>query len=176
LNTVLFKTKVRSGQKSEANSRNGRSNWHKALRGSRDSGSAKAVRRLRRRCKRLRAHTAAMSQLKTQIDIDAPAAIVWSILSDFAAYGRWNPLIRDVLGRAGEGRRIEITATGGDGRSQNTQPLIARLRENREMQWVDGWRLPGLFTAERRFRIELRSRGVRFHFTTARRAAGYLRC
>jgi hypothetical protein len=109
-----------------------------------------------------------MSQLKTQIDIDAPAAIVWSILADFAAYGHWNPLIRGVMGRASEGRRIEITATSAAGRKENAKPLIVRLRENREMQWVERWRLPGMFASERRFRIELRSSGVRFHYSETR--------
>ncbi|MCA3220154.1 MAG: SRPBCC domain-containing protein [Burkholderiales bacterium] len=109
-----------------------------------------------------------MHEIKTQIDIDAPAAVVWSILADFAAYGRWNPLIPGVLGRAGEGRRIEITAAGANGRRQSARPTIVRLRENREMQWVERWRLPGMFSAERRFRIELRSRGVRFHYIEKR--------
>jgi hypothetical protein len=104
-----------------------------------------------------------MSEHKTQIDIDAPAAVVWSILADFAAYGRWNPLICAVLGRPGEGRRIEISEASG-GRPRSARPLIVRLRENREMQWVEHSRLPGMFSSERRFRIELRSRGVRFHY------------
>ncbi|WP_280265492.1 SRPBCC domain-containing protein [Nocardia wallacei] len=27
------------------------------------------------------------------VDIDAPAAVVWKVLTDFAAYGEWNPFV-----------------------------------------------------------------------------------
>lgn len=104
-----------------------------------------------------------MRETKTHIDINAPAAVVWAILADFGAYGRWNPLIRGVLGRASEGRTIEIKLRTEAGTDVNVRPRIVRLREFREMRWLDSWRLPGLFSTERRFRIEQRSSGVRFH-------------
>jgi hypothetical protein len=38
------------------------------------------------------------------------------------------------------------------------------VREEREMKWLDRWRIPGLFTSERRFRlVPLAHGGVRFH-------------
>lgn len=105
-----------------------------------------------------------MRETRTFVDIDASAAVVWGILTDFNAYGRWNPLIRGVLGRASEGRMIEIQLRAGSG-SASARPTIVRLREFREMQWLESWRLPGLYSSDRRFRIELRSSGVRFHYS-----------
>ncbi|MBF6170735.1 SRPBCC domain-containing protein [Nocardia blacklockiae] len=29
------------------------------------------------------------------VDIDAPAEVVWKVLTDFAAYGEWNPFVAD---------------------------------------------------------------------------------
>ena len=46
-----------------------------------------------------------MLAISTAIDIDAPAARVWDVLTDFAAYPRWNPFIRRVgPGQGGPGR------------------------------------------------------------------------
>lgn len=112
-----------------------------------------------------------MEEIRTHVDIDAPAAVVWSILANFPAYGRWNPLIRGVLGRASEGRTIEIRTRHARG-EKSTRPTIVRLRENRELQWIEQSRLPGLYAAERRFRIEMRSHGVRLHHSE--RASGLL--
>lgn len=114
------------------------------------------------------AHTGEMNDIKTYIDIDSAAWVVWSVLADFASYGRWNPMIQGVLGRPAEGRVIQLKLRTDRGGSVSTRPTIVRLRENREMQWVERSLLPGGFFLERRFRIELRSRGVRFHHSIRR--------
>jgi hypothetical protein len=109
-------------------------------------------------------HTAAMGETRSQIDIAVPAALVWVILADLGLYGRWNPLIRGILGKAEAGRRIEISLLSSTGSRIRTQPTIVHLREEREMRWCERWRVPGLFASERRFSIEsLPQGGVRFH-------------
>ncbi len=105
-----------------------------------------------------------MRQIDSRIDIAAPAALVWAILADFRTYGRWNPLILGVLGMASAGRRIEIRVRARAGGDVTCRPIIVRLREPREMDWVETWRWPGVYRSERRFRIEtLPSGDVRFH-------------
>lgn len=105
-----------------------------------------------------------MQEITSHIDIAAPAWLVWAILADFRTYGRWNPLIRGVLGRPVTGRRIEIRVRTSSGTDVNARPTISRVQEPREMKWVENWRVPGLFSSERRFRIEALPDGsVRFH-------------
>jgi len=105
-----------------------------------------------------------MSETHSHVDINVPAALVWAILADFRAYRRWNPLIRGILGHAERGRRIEVTLCSSSGRQLRSRPTIVFLREEREMKWLDRWRVPGLFSSERRFQIEpLPQGGVRFH-------------
>jgi hypothetical protein len=105
-----------------------------------------------------------MDETHTQIDISAPAPIVWSILVDFGLYRRWNPLIRGVLGHAGGGRQIEVSLAAPPGANITARLQIAQFHEDREMTWLEWWSLPGLFASERRFRIEsLPQGGVRFH-------------
>jgi hypothetical protein len=105
-----------------------------------------------------------MQEVHTHIDIEAPATLVWAILSDFRTYGRWNPLIRGILGRASAGAQIEIKLRAPSGGDVSVRPTVVRVREAREMRWLDRWTMPGLFSSERRFRIEpLPQGGVRFH-------------
>jgi hypothetical protein len=105
-----------------------------------------------------------MQQTLTHIDIAAPASLVWAILADFGRYGRWNPLIRGVLGRVAAGARIEVRLTSGKGEEVSFHSTIVHAREPRELHWREQWTVPGLFASEHRFRIEpLPEGGVRFH-------------
>ena len=105
-----------------------------------------------------------MRQVHTYIDIHAPASLVWAILADFGTYRRWNPLIRGVLGRPTTGAEIEVRLRSLQGNDVNIRSKIVRAREPRELRWLDRWTVPGMFSSERRFRIEsLPEGGVRFH-------------
>jgi hypothetical protein len=105
-----------------------------------------------------------MRQVQTQIDIQAPASLVWAILADFGTYRRWNPLIRGVLGRPTAGAEIEIRLRSPVGDDLSVRSTVVRSREPRELRWLERWTVPGLFSSERRFRIEsLPEGGVRFH-------------
>lgn len=105
-----------------------------------------------------------MQQLETHIDIHAPASLVWAILADFRAYKRWNPSIRGILGRPATGAQIEVSLRSLQGSDFRIRPTIVRVREAKELRWVERWTLPGFFSSERRFRIEpLPQGGVRFH-------------
>jgi hypothetical protein len=105
-----------------------------------------------------------MRQVHTYIDIHAPAYLVWAILADFGTYRRWNPLIRGVLGRLTTGAEIEVRLRSLQGNDISIRSKIVRAREPRELRWLDRWTMPGMFSSERRFRIEsLPEGGVRFH-------------
>lgn len=109
-------------------------------------------------------HTEQMRQVQTYIDIRAPASLVWAILADFGTYRRWNPLIRGVLGRPTTGAEIEVRLRSLQGNDVSIRSKIVRAREPRELRWLDRWTVPGMFSSERRFRIEsLPEGGVRFH-------------
>ena len=105
-----------------------------------------------------------MQQVQTYIDIQAPASLVWAIVADFGTCGRWNPLIRSVLGRPSAGAEIELRLRTPQGGNVNIRSTVMRSRAPRELRWLDRWSLPGRLSSERRFRIEsLPEGGVRFH-------------
>ena len=59
----------------------------------------------------------AKRQIETEIDINAPAAKVWAILTDFARMGLWNPFITSIAGKAAAGLPRSIFFTARDASS-----------------------------------------------------------
>lgn len=107
-----------------------------------------------------------MHEIQTQIDIKAPASVVWAILTDFSAYKRWNPFIRTVNGAPQIGKPIEVTVQPKGDSPITTWPTLVHLREPRELRWRGGWKVTGLYAEEHRFAIESIDNGnVRFHHT-----------
>lgn len=51
---------------------------------------------------------AAPRELRSEIDIGAPAERVWEVLTDFEALPEWNPFLIRASGRLVEGERIEV--------------------------------------------------------------------
>lgn len=107
-----------------------------------------------------------MQQIHSSIDINAPASVVWSILTDFAVYKRWNPFIRAVLGRPRNGSELRMTLQRHGRAAESTSSTLTHVREPRELRWRRRHLAPGLYTTEHWFRIEsLPDGGVRFHQT-----------
>ena len=47
-------------------------------------------------------------ELKTQIEIKATPEAVWSTLTDFSEYSKWNPFIRMIKGDVRVGNQIKV--------------------------------------------------------------------
>ncbi|MBM3555086.1 MAG: SRPBCC domain-containing protein [Alphaproteobacteria bacterium] len=78
--------------------------------------------------------------VETVIDIAAPRDKVWAILSDFSAYGDWNPYFTSVEGVAEAGAQLRVTHGNPGGEAIQIQPKIQRLIEPQEMRWlVNHW-------------------------------------
>jgi len=95
-----------------------------------------------------------MYRVDTQIEIDASAERVWSILMDFAGYARWNPFVRSIEGRAavGEVLRVVIQPAGSGG--MRFRPRVVAVETQREFRWKGRLLLPGLFDGEHFFVVE----------------------
>jgi len=68
----------------------------------------------------------------TRVDIEAPPAQVWAVLTDFSAYPIWNPFIYPVTGAPRPGSMLEMTIHHGT-RSIPYQATVAVVRPNREL-------------------------------------------
>lgn len=91
---------------------------------------------------------------QTHVDIAASLAIVWGVLTDFAAYPEWNPGLR-FEGQPQPGRSVPMTVTLF-GRSLTVPVVFEAIVDGRELRWRGGprWLMVGTH------RFEVQSRGL----------------
>jgi len=92
--------------------------------------------------------------IETEITIARPPEEVWLVLTQTNDYPVWNPLILRLAGTLGVDEKIEVTVRP-PGRDEMT--FDARIRvatANRELAWLGGAPVPGLFSGEHRFLLE----------------------
>lgn len=92
--------------------------------------------------------------LHTEIIINAPAASVWAVLTDFAAYPEWNSFITAISGSLAEGGRLNVCIQPQGGRAMRFKPRILACRAPHEMRWLGSLPLRGLFDGEHYFLLE----------------------
>ncbi len=98
-----------------------------------------------------------MKQFRTEIEIDAPVARAWTVLTGFHDYPDWNPTIRAVDGTPAPGSKLRLRLAREIGGEQ-TIGVSARVRvcePNRELAWGGG--IPGapwLLDVHHYFRLE----------------------
>jgi hypothetical protein len=102
-------------------------------------------------------------QLRTEITIDASAARVWDVLTDFEEFPRWNPFIRRIDGALAPRSRLAVKIQPPGGRALTFRPTVLRVRPEEHFAWRGRTLLPGLFDGEHTFDLEaLGARRVRF--------------
>ena len=96
-----------------------------------------------------------MLELHTEIEIEAPAARVWQILTEFAAYATWNPFVPRIEGTATVGEKIEVTLQPPGGKPMTVRPTVLAAERERRFAWLGRLGgVPKLFDGEHSFAIE----------------------
>ena len=102
-----------------------------------------------------------MRELRTEIEIAAPIAEVWSILTDFNNWKDWNP-IGEASGVATLGSKLSVTMRCDDGKDGQTYlPVITNLDEPKAFRWRAVMMAGFLFTNDKVFELEEVSSGTR---------------
>jgi hypothetical protein len=102
-------------------------------------------------------------EIRTELEIAAPASEVWQVLTDFPRYGEWNPFITEISGELAEDAKLQVLLSLPEGRDLRFSPRLLRCQENRELCWRGQVLFPGLFDGEHFFRLEaLTERRTRF--------------
>src|SRR6266511_2049891 len=94
-----------------------------------------------------------MKELRTEIDIDAPAERVWESLTDFASFPEWNPFIREIQGTPAVGSRLEVTLGASGTKPMTFRPTVKGFVPNRELRWLGRVGIPMLFDGEHVFEL-----------------------
>jgi hypothetical protein len=113
------------------------------------------------------------TELRHEIEIDAPADAVWQVVSDTDRYSEWNPFIRRLRGDLREGATLEVEIAPPGGRSMTFEPTVLAATPERELRWLGRVLVPGLFDGEHRFQLEPLP-GGRTRFTQSERFSGLL--
>ena len=92
-------------------------------------------------------------RLDTSIEIDAPPERVWSILTDFAGYPRWNPFVRSIDGELEVGKTLDVAVHPPGGRAMKFHPVLLAVEPSRELRWKGKLLIPGLFDGEHWIRL-----------------------
>jgi len=92
--------------------------------------------------------------IETSIEIDTPAALVWSILLDFDAYSEWNTFMSSIQGPIVPGQRLRVSIHPPGSASMSFKPRVLSVTRERELRWLGRFLLPGLFDGEHYFRLE----------------------
>jgi hypothetical protein len=92
-------------------------------------------------------------EIATGIEIDAPPASVWAVLSDFSSYPEWNTFLRWVEGRIAEGERIRFCFEPPRGFRFKVTATILKVTPERTLRWAGVLLTARLFRAEHYFEL-----------------------
>jgi hypothetical protein len=72
-----------------------------------------------------------MKEIHAEIEINAAAVKEWRVLTDFAAYPDWNPLIRRLYGEVSVGARLQVYIEPFGGKGMLFSPTVLVAEPNR---------------------------------------------
>lgn len=87
-------------------------------------------------------------ELRTEIEIAAPAGAVWAILIDLGRFAAWNPFMPEAQGDVQEGARLRVRIEPPGGTGMTFTPTVTRVEPEREFRWLGRLLLPGVFDGE----------------------------
>ncbi|SDD55689.1 SRPBCC domain-containing protein [Glycomyces harbinensis] len=90
-------------------------------------------------------------RIETTVRLDARANEVWAVLTDFPAYGEWNPFLTAVSGLLAEDERLDATFTQANGKTSRFRPRVLRVSPARQIRWLGKLGPGGLFDGEHYF-------------------------
>lgn len=77
-------------------------------------------------------------EVKVEMDVQAPANVVWRVLTDFPAYATWNPYIYPAAGQAVAGTHLDLTLHTNP--QIHFTPAVVEALPDQKLVWMD--RLP----------------------------------
>jgi hypothetical protein len=92
-------------------------------------------------------------EIRTEIEIAAPPARVWEVLSDFAHYPDWNPFILAVSGDVYTGAKIRYRFEFPRGIRIWTAANILKFQQDTELQWAAHFLSPSVFNGSHYFTL-----------------------
>ncbi|MGZ7108608.1 MAG: SRPBCC family protein [Methanobacterium sp.] len=89
-----------------------------------------------------------MKEIHTEIEINAPAKVVWEILMNFEEFPNWNPFMKQISGNPQEGCRIEVFLQPPNSRGMTFKPKILEHKSEEKLRWIGNLWIPKIFDGE----------------------------
>ncbi len=72
-------------------------------------------------------------EIKTETLINATPDKVWTLLTDFANYPKWNPFIKSIKGEVNASNKIEVTIEPPKEKGMTFKAKVLICNENKEL-------------------------------------------
>jgi len=93
-------------------------------------------------------------EIRSELEIAAPAAEVWGILTDFPRYHEWNPFITELQSDGVVGNALRLSLSLPEGRDYRLNARLLRMEADYELRWRAHLLFPGLFDGEHFLRLQ----------------------
>ncbi|MCA1746004.1 MAG: SRPBCC domain-containing protein [Bacteroidales bacterium] len=84
-------------------------------------------------------------ELTTKIQINATPEKVWSVLSDFENYPKWNPFITSIKGNVIMGKKVTVRLVPPGNKGMTIRPEIMSIVPNKHLSWQGRLLVKGVF-------------------------------
>jgi hypothetical protein len=74
-------------------------------------------------------------ELRSEIEIAAPIALVWDVITDLPAYNQWNPFIVEADGEMIQGAVVATTVNFPGNRERTFRRRVSKLAPRAELRW-----------------------------------------
>lgn len=91
------------------------------------------------------------TELRTEVEIAAPIAHVYRVLTDFESYQAWNPFLTSLSGKLAVGEKLKLEMSLPEGNSYLLEPRVTQVTESAELRWSGRFMFPALLEAEHLF-------------------------
>jgi hypothetical protein len=112
-------------------------------------------------------------EIKTSITINTTPEKVWSILTDFENYGKWNPFIISIVGDMKVGNTLQVTIAPPNTKAMKFKTMLLVVNPQKELRWIGKLLFKGLFDGEHFFYITHNENGT-VTFTQGEKFTGML--
>lgn len=102
-----------------------------------------------------------MRRIAVVTEIAAPVEVVWARLTDTASFGDWNPFIQSLEGTLAVGEKLTVRIAPPGGKAMTFRPTVTAVEENRRLEWLGRFLVPGLFDGRHSFTLEPFEGGTR---------------
>jgi hypothetical protein len=95
-----------------------------------------------------------MTTIEHSIVIPAPAAVVWSRLTDTQRFPSWNPFISELTGDLKTGSKLSVRINPPGGKAMSFAPTVTVVEQGRRLEWLGRMGIPGIFDGRHSFTLE----------------------